>query len=446
VRSTTAVFSTFLSTALLMRGAELLWVFGQPIGWLVIAALLGVATALIARTKGHDILRIVFIAAAVVLASGPILLLIEKVGEGGTDTAVETDQGNVALSRHPDVFLVVVDGYAGLQTLADDFGVQQPTIVEALESRGFQLPDSAWSSYPTTQASVPSLLDMSYPLPPGERFWPATNRHLTRMIGGTNSLNLILRAGGYESVMIESGWSGSDCGPKIDRCVASPLLDEAMFFVIDRTVAAPSVLESFGYAFTVGAQRSMSWLLENGPALSRDDQPNFVFAHLMAPHPPFFLDQDCNTVYTRDRSGVLFARSRDDVDERREAYLEQARCVNDFMIDLADSLDPGVVVVYVADHGTDQRNQLTRDPSSWSQVDLIERFNIFLAVRGEPNCPVGDPVMIPNIFRRLLSCISDQSLRDLEPRILKYGGFTATGQDSLIIEVDRADVLTLLDS
>jgi len=446
VRSTTAVFSTFLVTALFMRGGKLLWVFGQPTGWLVMAALLGVTTALIARTENHHILRLIFLSLAVVLASGPIIILIEKVGERGPDLAIEADHAPIGLSRNPDVFLVILDGYVGQQTLATDFGLQNPAIFDALESRGFDVPESAWSSYPSTQSSLPGLLDMSYPLLAGEGLWPTTSHHLTEMIGGSNSLNTILRAAGYESVMIESGWSGSSCGPTVDRCVAAPLLDEAMFFVLARTVASPSVLESAGYAFTVGSQHTMNWLLENGPRLSTDDQPNFVFAHVMAPHPPFFLDPTCETIYSRDRSGVLFSRRADDVDNRRHAYLEQTMCLNDFMIDLSDNLDPSAVVIFVADHGTDQRNQLARDPSSWSHEDLIERFNIFLAVRGEADCSVGDRVVSPNIFRRLLSCMSEETLEDREPRVFKYGGITVVGKPSPVIEVDRDEVLTLLHS
>jgi hypothetical protein len=219
-----------------------------------------------------------------------------------------------------------------------------------------------------------------------------------------------------------------------------------MFFVLARTVLSPTLLESAGYAFTVGSQHTMNWLLENGARLSTDDRPNFVFAHVMAPHPPFFLDPSCETSYSRDRSGVLFSRRADDVETRRQAYLEQTMCLNDFMVALSDRLDPSAVVVFVADHGTDQRNQLARDPASWSHEDLIERFNIFLAVRAEPDCSIGDQVVSPNILRRMLSCMSEETLEDREPRVYKHGWITGVGKPSPIIEVDRDVVLTLVDS
>ena len=446
VRPTTAVFSTFLVTSIIMRGGGLFRVFGQPTGWFGIVALLGVTIALIARNDRHRLVRGVFLALSVFLASGPLIALIEDVRGIGENIAIESGSPSLALTRRPDIFLIVLDGYVGLQTLDRDFGLRQFPILDALEGRGYEVPESAWSSYPSTRSSVPSLLDMSYPLQPGEGVTPATDLHLSKVHGGSNSLTAILEVGGYETVMIESGWSGSFCGPRIDRCVPAPVLDELMFSVASQTIAGRSVLETYGYSFTVGSQRTMSWLMEEGPRLSTDEVPTFVFAHLMAPHPPFFLDRDCRTAYSERRSGVFFSRASDDVDERRAAYLEQASCVNDFMIELSDQLDDDALVIFVADHGSDRRNQLVREPSSWTVADLIERYNVFLAVRDASGCSVGSPVIIPNIFRRLLSCMSDQTLPDLEPRMMKYAAISFDGEASPIVEVERDDVLALLGS
>jgi hypothetical protein len=216
--------------------------------------------------------------------------------------------------------------------------------------------------------------------------------------------------------------------------------------VAAQTIAGRSVLETYGYSFTVGTQRTMSWLMGNGPELSTDEHPTFVFAHLMAPHPPFFLDRDCHTAYSDRRSGVFFSRTSDDVEQRRADYLEQAECVNGFMIDLTDRLDQDAIVIFVADHGSDQRSQLVRQPSSWTERDLVERYNVFLAVRDASGCSVGSPVIIPNIFRRMLSCMSDQTLPDLEPRMMKYAAIQFDGEPSPIVEVDPDDVSSLLGS
>ena len=445
VRRSTAVYSTFLVTSLVMAGGGLLQEFGTLAGWAAFGLVLGAAIVLISRTNKVHLLRATVMVTAVVLAVGPVISFIENITGQGQNMAQAAETPALTLTSSPDIFLVVVDGYAGLRTLDQDFGLETPDIVSELEGRGFELPLSAWSSYPSTRASVPSLLDMSYPLEPGEGITPATDLYLSRMIGGSNSVNAVLGETGYETVMVESGWSGSFCTDRIDRCVSAPLLDEMMFSVLARSIAGPTILETFGYSFTVGSQRTMSWLLENAEKLTGDEVPSFVFAHVMAPHPPFFLDESCRTSYHEARSGVFFTRPNDDLASRQEAYLDQVTCVNRFMIELTSRLQPEDVVVFVGDHGSDARHQLVRDPSSWTEDDLRERYNVFLAVRGPAGCSVGSSVLVPNVFRRVLSCLSDSELADLPPRMMKYAAASVDGRPSPILEVGREELLGLLD-
>jgi hypothetical protein len=446
VRSGTAVSSVFLAMVLLMSGGPLVNRLGEEVGWAALMGLLGAAVFLISRMESHSPLNVVLVALAAFLISGPSIALVQAIADRGNDTVVERNSQAVGLSNRPDIFLVVLDGYAGTRTLAEDLGVPQQDVVGALDDLGFEVPVSAWSAYPSTRSSVPSLLDMSYPLESGSVLSAMTERRLSDMLGGSNAISSLLKDEGYELVMIESGWSGSRCGREIDKCVASPFLDEAMFAALERTVAGPTILRRLGYAFTVGAQQTMGWLRDHGPSLSRDDEPTFVFGHIMAPHPPFFLDGTCRTTYDPNRSGVQFARPFDDVEMRRVAYLEQTRCLNDFMIDLGAAIDPSDIVIFVGDHGTDQRNQMARDPASWSYEDVAERLNVFFAVRAGPGCSVGDTIMLPNILRRVLSCISIDRVEDVEPRMFKYAQNWEGVSNSEVLEVDGSDVSALVGS
>jgi hypothetical protein len=444
VRSTTAVYSVFTTTVLTMTGGSLLARLGEPTGWTVLLGLGGTIVLLITRLESHAALRIVMLSLSAFLVSGPTIALVREIVDPGHDSVVEDQVPPIGLSEKPDVFVVVLDGYAGNRTLESDFGLDRSTVVHDLEELGFEVPASAWSVYPATRSSLPSLLDMSYPLETGSDLTPMTEKRLSDTIGGSNSLSSILSAEGYELVMIESGWSGSRCGPEVDKCVASPVMDEAMFSIAERSVAGRSILRSLGYAFTVGAQHTMSWLDANAPILSADSQPNFVFAHVMVPHPPFFLDDSCRTRFGEEHNGVQFSRPGDDPRERRNAYLKQTQCVDQFIADLSRRIQPDDIIVVVGDHGTDQRNQLVRDPETWSRADLAERFNVFLAVRDGPGCSVGETVILPNIFRRVLSCLSTQGLEELEPRMFKYAG--RDGRAPRVLEVAPSDVSVLLSS
>jgi hypothetical protein len=87
---------------------------------------------------------------------------------------------------------------------------------------------------------------------------------------------------------------------------------------------------------------------------------------------------------------------------------------------------------------------LSRDPESWTREDLAERYNAFLAVRDGPECSVGDEVILPNVLRRVLSCLSDEGMEDLEPRMLMYAPFGDDGRSSRVTELDRGEVLDFL--
>ena len=443
-RPTSATYSVFLVTVLMMRGGALLSALGEVLGWVVLVVLPVVATYLISRIERHDALDALFLALCAFLIAGPVTSLVREASQAGIDETVHHDGSALALSHRPDIFLVVLDGYAGNLTLESDFGLDRSTVIRRFEKIGFEVPVHAWSAYPATRSSLPSLLDMSFPLESGGRVTALTEKRLSDMIGGSNSVSSILRAEGYELVMVESGWSGSRCGPEVDICIPAPIMDEAMFSVAERSLVGKPILRSMGYAFTVGAQHTMTWLDANGPSLSEDSRPSFVFAHVMVPHPPFFLDDSCRTRFGRERNGVQFVRPGDELLERRSAYLEQTECVDEFVLDLTGMIEPDDVVVVVGDHGTDQRNQLVRDPETWSRTDLEERFNVFLAVRDGAECSVGDPVILPNIFRRVLSCIANPDLEDLEPRMFKYAGVDDPAPE--VSEVAISDVSSVLSS
>jgi hypothetical protein len=445
VRPTTAASSVFFVTVLAMSGGPLLIKFGELGGWVMLIGLMGTVVFLISRLESHTVLGIVLLSFGAFLMAGPTIALVREISERGDDTVVDHSLEPITMTSKPDVFVVVLDGYAGRRSWGETRASGEPSIFDDLEDVGFEVPASAWSAYPATRSSVPSLLDMSYPLVAGSVVSEATERRLSDMIGGSNAASIEFSDQGYEMVMIESGWSGSRCGRIIDRCVAAPMMDEAMFSVAERSVVGPALLRQQGYAFTVGSQHTMSWLSANAPSISRDGEPTFVFAHVMAPHPPFFLDASCLTEYHADRSGVQFARPFDDLEARQAAYLEQSECLNSFMIDLSGTIEADDIVIFVGDHGTDSGNQMARDPATWSTGDLSERFNVFLAVRAAPGCSVGDSIMVPNILRRVLSCMSADQLADLRPRMFKYAQNWAAESGSKVLEVSPSEVSALLN-
>ena len=178
----------------------------------------------------------------------------------------------------------------------------------------------------------------------------------------------------------------------------------------------------------------MDWLAANSKRISEDSTPNFVFAHLVAPHPPFFLDNTCSTVVEHGRAGSQFNQPGIERSTRDDFFFEQKTCIDSFLIELADLIQPNDVVIFVGDHGTDRRNQLAMPPEEWSRQAIVERMNVLVAVRTGNGCSIGDNIVIPNLLRRVLSCFSASQLEDGASRM-----FIGTAS-----ELNSTEVLDLL--
>jgi hypothetical protein len=426
-----ALFLTSAALICVLRGWTLTDRLGVVAGWLAFGAIVGALGLILRRLDSPGLVNVAIAAIVVFFVSGLSIDLIRSVSSLGPDVSRPGEAVAFSATETPDILLVVLDGHAGTVSAPLDFGIDQGAFRRELEARGFQTPTVSFSSYPTTTASVPSLVDMSYPIQEGPGITLSTVARMRQVTGGDNALFRSLKSNGYQITMIEAGWSGSKCGKEVDVCVVSPLLDDAMYLALQPSMFATQLNASFGSSFTLGAQRTMDWLVENVDSLAANGRPDLVFAHVMAPHQPFFLDADCDVRYAPER--LNFSASEEQLGTA-QPYLEQARCVDDFVIDLSDKVSADSVLVFAGDHGTDSHHQLRLPPDEWSSVDIRERFNPFVAVRAG-DCDIGDDLVIPNLMRRVLACFSSEPIPQLDPRVYLYTPISLQGESTPVIKL-----------
>jgi hypothetical protein len=234
-------------------------------------------------------------------------------------------------------------------------------------------------------------------------------------MSGENSLVETLRSNGYQTHMLESGWSGASCGRSYDTCVPSPWLDEATYLTLRHTLAWAWIQNSSG-PHARGTLASFDWLLEKAPTFSQSGAPDFVFAHLMVPHAPYFFDSDCSIDVSEERAGVIYDDEFNTPASREQYLVQQIDCADKFMLEFADRAGPEDAVIFMSDHGTDRRHQARPEWTAWDEEAIVERMNSFLAVR-LPDCSIGDEILIPNIFRRILGCYSSTEVEMLPERM-----------------------------
>lgn len=405
--------TTMITLLLVMHGGAILREFGTLLGLGVIVTLPGLTCWVSARMKGQLVLNALVWAGTVAIAVGPPVAYFNTIQEDrGPSLVKERAYFSVDFSSRPDIFLVVLDGYPGvIASEQDGLDIGIVDVATELRARGFEVPPSSWASYWITILSIPSLLEMDYPVTDEGRRGLKTREELEDIMSGDSAFVHTLQRGGYKTHMIESGWSGASCSVGFDECVPSPWIDEATYTILSNTVIWP-VLSSSPGPWALGTLAGFDWIASRGPELSQSLQPDFVFMHVISPHAPYLLTEDCSVDVSYERAGLRFHIPDVSGEERSRYLVQQIDCLDRQMLRLADTIDSDDVLVFISDHGTDRHHQTDAELVNWDREATVERLNVFLAVRLPAGCSVGDEIVLPNVLRRVLACLS---VSDLDP-------------------------------
>ena len=424
VRRHVALFAVLVGSVLIVGGGPMVRRIGLPLGWVAIFAVV-ILAVLIARLFSETIIQGAAVVLVVALISGALLSGYETWASMGSDNTIDSEALEVELVERPDIYVVVLDAYAGSHALEDVFDTTKDDLIGDLEGLGLQLPGSAWSPYASTEMAIPSVLDMSYPAIPAE-LTNAGRATLHRTIAGENRTLELVRANGYRTIMIESGWVGSSCGSWFDECLTSHWLDEVMFQLASDSLAYGLVLGRFGHAFTANSIHTVE-AIEEVATRTDGGEPRLVFAHVLVPHPPFFLDEDCAIAVDDVRVNRSFGQ--DPADHIWDSlYLEQTRCVDRWLQELLGSVAPEDVVIFLGDHGIGRQPSPTEGERPPLDV-IVEHQNVFLAVRTPGDCTLTDPIVTSDLMRQVFSCLGDEPLPPVDQRMFVWGGYEMTSAE-----------------
>lgn len=374
------------------------------------------------RPKLHDATLILnVIATALVLVSlGRFIVyhnsyaLSEPLDAGVPTSAVRATRSS------PDIYYIILDGYARADTLRRVNGFDNSPFIDQLKSRGFVVADDARSNYSMTQLSLSSSLNMRY-------IGDLTSRvgRDSRAVGPLVTLIQqarvirFLKNVGYRFVHIGSGWGATARSSAADVNIECGRLRE-----FREKFARSTLLRYSQTAMRLvrgdrgQRERLLCSLRELRSTISSHPSPKFVFAHIVAPHPPFVVGPHGERVSTPvgDFSFSEWAR--------RKPYTDQVRYLNSQLTAFVDSIkreaavDP--VVLLQADHGTyasmaRASSEQPRNPSDEQLQDLMGIFSAYLLPGdgGERIKPSTTPV---NSFRVVLDALFDTDLGLLTDR------------------------------
>ncbi len=334
----------------------------------------------------------------------------------------EIARGQASRQDLPDIYYIILDGYARADVLRKCHGFDNSSFLAGLEQRGFFVAERSTSNYTMTYLSLASSLNMRYV---NEDVEPYGTDNMSRApiykLMWNHRVGRLLQAAGYQYVHFKTNWTGTEKSDIADLAMPNTL-PEFHMVLASTTILKP--LLSLGLIPRLSgptAGRLYRYIfdsIEQVPTFT--EAPRFVFAHLICPHPPALIDAEGNILDRPDDVGREFGDPAQWHDI--EGYLGQVQYCNRRVLELVDTLvasssTPPIIIVQ-ADHGSCATYDVDRP--IYEQPEFLEErtaiLNAYLVpeeIRERLN-PAITPV---NTFRIVLSDVLELDLPLLEPRI-----------------------------
>lgn len=330
----------------------------------------------------------------------------------------------------PDVYFILVDGLGQPEFLQRAYGLPRRELTRGLKRLGFRILDKSRANYPQTALSVAATFNMApidALLEIRDPSW-RDRRPLARLVAD-NRVSRLFASLGYRRITFPSGYPLTRMDGVDER--REPWFRPSFtgFYVLRRSLL-PLVQPLLGFGpadFSYSLRRArLDYVFENlGHARDGSDQaaPVFVFAHVLAPHPPFVYDihgkpRSSRTRFTYGDGNDWHRVQESTGPSYRRLWTGQAIHVVDRLQEavahiIEHSPRPPVIIIQ-GDHGPGSQ-------TNWDSVggtNHDERFGIFNAWYLPPGVeiPLQEDQTAINTFPLLLNALFGADLPLQEDR------------------------------
>jgi hypothetical protein len=349
--------------------------------------------------------------AGLLIASAAVQGISAELGREPVAPIASVAATHAGASR-PDIYYIILDGYARADVLEQYYGHDNSPFLDALRDRGFAINERGYANYYWTYLSLASSLNMGY---------------VPEILGGTpdprsvdrsaayerirnNAVARILRGEGYRFVQLQSTWGATLSNDYADTLVSC----STGFFAVEffRTIAEASWLRVLTAHASTTLADCHTQNFRSLVALASEPGPKFVLAQFFLPNHPYLCDRHGNVLRDATIANQFDIQAR--LREQRDSYLDQLLYVNDTVLatiaQIQERSAQPPVIVLQSDHGP-----------HLGLADVEERRGRLanLAAFHLPDAPAdlipqGDSPV--NFFRRILSFYLGAELPPLENR------------------------------
>lgn len=381
-------------------------------------------TALIVSTRRSLRFVITYLSAVgIMLVCFPVFAVsrysFQLAGQKNNESANDTALAVSGQTDRPDIYYIVLDGYARADILNDIYQADNSEFISFLRASGFYVADESTTNYPQTYFSIASTLNYEYIDPArSARGVGSDDRSALRTMIENSGTYAFLKAQGYQFVTFPSGWVGlSQHLPADIRMRESATVSEFENILL----ATTPISRLFDRTIRENQLRSeVLYTLDHLPDLGANPAATFTYTHILSPHPPFIFTAEGSAPAMKDGlfalDGSHYFAYYPDKEQYRQQYRDQLAYISQratVMIKelLARSPQPPIIIIQ-SDHGPGSQLDWERP----EQTNMKERFAILNAYYVPANIKdVLYPSITPvNTFRLLFNKEFGQPL-DLLP-------------------------------
>ncbi|MCX6367994.1 MAG: sulfatase-like hydrolase/transferase [Armatimonadetes bacterium] len=321
-------------------------------------------------------------------------------------------------STLPDLICIVLDGYGRQDVLQRLYGLDNAPFLQELEKRGFFIARKSRANYIQTPLALSSAFNLDYITPPARSYEHDT--FFSQESLDKNRIRALLKPKGFLFISVPTGVVQTQT-PTADRLFEQVTprgfrLTDTERMLLLRTPLG-FLLRFERTAFDDHRSRLLSALDTNLPAAAALAQPKFIFAHILAPHPPFVFGPKGEPRYPAGESFTIGDATdythRGPEKNYRQGYADQLVYLNQKVLEALDTIQKNAtrptVIVLMGDHGP----RMKTDWQSLANTDINEVFYNLMAVAtpdGKAKELLGESVTPINIFRLVLTRYFGQNL------------------------------------
>lgn len=337
-------------------------------------------------------------------------VLLRHANEGAVDLKAADRETQKIL---PDIYYLILDGYAGTFALGQIYDYDNSGFIDYLKGQGFYVASESYSNYSLSFLSLASSLNMEYINDIADDLGvESKDRSIFYKMIKESKVAAFLKSKGYMFIHFGSSWRPTTSNNYADVDINYGFLDEFSIVLI-RT----SWLSPFLSSFMIENNRHRVLnTFEKIPQIAEIDEPTFVFAHIVIPHPPFMFDQDGKKVGSA-------GSWREDIWRDNRLYINQLIFVNKELRSLIENLlsRTGVppIIILQADHGPSSTFQSWRlNELDLDENQITEKMNILNAyyLSAYDKNELYESVTPVNSFRMIFNHLFDTGYDLLEDR------------------------------